>query len=75
MGVKSDRPERSFRPHMTVAFRDLNKKMFREAWTHFSELQYQREFVAEQICLLQHNGKHWDERANFKMPMALDDSK
>lgn len=65
--IKSDRPDRPFHPHMTVAFRDLRKEMFRQAWEYFSKVSYQREFVVEQICLLQHNGAQWDENAYFKL--------
>ncbi|MGI9318029.1 MAG: 2'-5' RNA ligase family protein [bacterium] len=67
LGVTSDRPERVFRPHMTVGFRDLRKKMFHNAWTHFSEIRFEREFLASQICLLQHSGERWNERTYFKM--------
>jgi 2'-5' RNA ligase len=67
LGVTSDRPDLPFHPHVTIAFRDLRKQMFRQAWAHFSQLQYQREFVAEDVYLLQHNGKHWDERRRFSL--------
>ena len=65
--IKSDRPERRFHPHMTVAFRDLRKNTFPKAWTHFSELTYQRVFVARQIVLLQHSGARWIERTCFDL--------
>lgn len=67
LGIKSDRPERPFHPHMTIAFRDLCKQMFRQAWEHFSDLSYQREFAAKKIILLQHSGQRWDERTGFEL--------
>jgi len=51
-----------FRPHMTVAFRDLQPEKFDEAWDYFSRLPYQRFFEVFRLTLLQHNGKHWEIR-------------
>lgn len=63
---KSERPDRPFRPHMTVAFRDLRKSKFHMAWRYFSSLEYQREFVANQLFLLQHDGARWKNRESFQ---------
>jgi 2'-5' RNA ligase len=51
---------RAFTPHMTIAFRDLKKPNFFEAWKEFEGRQYQTEFTASDLCLLKHNGKTWD---------------
>ncbi len=67
---RSERQDRPFRPHMTIAFRDLRRKMFRQAWAYFSELEYKREFVADQFCLLQHNGERWEVRRVFQFDWA-----
>lgn len=48
-----------FTPHMTVAFRDLTRKNFRVGWTEFQNQSIQFEFVAHQLTLLIHTGKHW----------------
>ena len=63
--LRSNRPDQPFHPHMTVAFRDLTKKQFLKAWKYFSKIEYQRTFVANRLCLLQHNGNIWEERKNF----------
>jgi len=55
---KSD--SRAFTPHMTIAFRDLKKSNFFEAWKEFEGREYQTEFTASDLCLLKHNGKSWD---------------
>lgn len=70
-----DRREQSrpFRPHMTVAFRDLTQENFRRAWPEFEtksiELAGQRQdpyhFQAEQLTLLQHDGRRWTVATEF----------
>jgi 2'-5' RNA ligase len=58
---------RPFVPHMTIAFRDLKKPKFFEAWKEFEHRKYNAEFSVSDICLLKHNGKTWDiyHRANL----------
>ncbi|WP_044129574.1 2'-5' RNA ligase family protein [Rudanella lutea] len=51
---------RPFRPHMTVAFKDLKRPAFPEAWAYFAEQPYDRSFTADAICMLKHNGSTWD---------------
>lgn len=52
--------KRSFHPHVTIATRDLHKKIFFEAWEHFKEMKYTAGWMAEGISLLRHNKKNWD---------------
>jgi len=61
----SDRPELPFHPHMTIAYKDLRKEVFVQAWAHFSTQEYQRIFTVKNICLLQHNGRVWEEGIYF----------
>jgi 2'-5' RNA ligase len=49
-----------FKPHMTVAFRDLSPENFYLAKTAYSEKQISFRFLVQSICLLRHNGQHWD---------------
>lgn len=51
---------RPFRPHMTIAFRDLKKPKFFEAWKEFESRKYSAEFTVSNLCLLKHNGKTWE---------------
>jgi 2'-5' RNA ligase len=51
---------RPFKPHMTIAFRDLKKPMFTKAWQDFEQREYSAEFTVRDLCLLKHNGKLWD---------------
>lgn len=54
-----------YNPHMTVAFKDLHRRVFPEAWAHFSQQQYQREFIAGALTLLQHDGRRWQVLEQF----------
>ena len=56
---------RPFTPHMTIAFRDLKKSIFREAWKEFGQRKYNAEFTIGDLCLLKHNGKSWDISHKF----------
>lgn len=48
-----------FHPHITLAFRDLKKPVFKKAWEEFSTKEYKAEFIADKITLLKHTGKLW----------------
>lgn len=49
-----------FHPHLTIATRDLSKKMFHKAWPEFKEREFKASFTADRLHLLKHNGKHWE---------------
>lgn len=49
-----------FHPHLTIATRDLSKKMFHKAWPEFKEREFEASFTADRLHLLKHNGKHWE---------------
>ena len=49
-----------FHPHITVAFKDLKRPNFPEAWAYFSEQTYERTFAASSMALFKYNGKAWD---------------
>ncbi len=51
---------RSFSPHITVAFRDLTKANFRQAWEIFEKREFATEFVVYHLTLLLHNGNKWE---------------
>lgn len=50
---------RPFHPHMTVAFKDLKRSVFPEAWAYFSAQSYERLFMAQAYTLLIHTGQRW----------------
>ena len=61
------RGERPFRPHMTVAFRDLKKTQFYLARDEFHERKFCSEVEVDDICLLRHNGESWDIHKRFPL--------
>lgn len=63
---------RPFHPHMTVAFKDLKRSIFPEAWTYFSAQSYQRSFVADALTLLVHTGQQWTVKQQFPFVKPID---
>ncbi|HAC64231.1 MAG TPA: 2'-5' RNA ligase [Cyanothece sp. UBA12306] len=56
---------RPFNPHLTVAFRDLTKSNFAQAWAEFKDKKFYFEFLIDHLTLLIHNGKMWEVYKNF----------
>jgi 2'-5' RNA ligase len=54
-----------FHPHITLAFRDLQKEMFEKAWAEFKEKKFAGSFIINKITLLKHDGKVWNPYADF----------
>lgn len=62
--------ERPFKPHITIAFRDLKKPLFFKAWNEdFKERRFSAEFEVKKISLLKHNGKVWEVIQNLKLKL------
>jgi 2'-5' RNA ligase len=57
---------REFRPHITLATRDLPRNKFRSAWEEFRNRKFEKTFKAEGIFLFEHNGKTWDLSTEFR---------
>lgn len=49
-----------YHPHMTIAFKDLKRPVFPEAFAYFSAQPYERAFSANAITLLKYVGKNWE---------------
>lgn len=58
---------RGFHPHVTIAFRDLRKEKFHEAFTYFKTKNYNTSFKATNFCLLKHTGKEWKAHKEFPL--------
>lgn len=58
-------------PHMTIATRDLKKATFTVAWSEFQHREFIATFSAKSLCLLRHNGNHWEIYHEF--PFQSDD--
>ena len=57
---------RGYHPHMTVAFRDLKKDKFFEAWAEFEHKPFDHEFEVNSFWLLKHDGKRWNPYREFQ---------
>lgn len=55
-----------FHPHITVAFRDLRKPLFHEAWQEFKQRKFRASFQVDSYWLLKHNGKFWEAYREFR---------
>lgn len=60
--VSKNRP---FSPHLTVAFRDLTKRNFYQAWSEFKDKEFYYNFMIDKITLLIHNGKNWEIHSEY----------
>lgn len=56
---------RAFKPHLTVAFRDLTRANFKAAWAEFQHQPFEFQFTAPALTLLTHNGQRWNAIADF----------
>lgn len=52
--------ELEFKPHLTIAYRDLKPQFFEEAWQEFQIKSYFASFVVTDFRLMQHDGQHWE---------------
>lgn len=62
-------PERRthYRPHMTVAFKDLSKSSFFRAWDYFRSQDYRRRFTVDSIYILVHLYGRWSVRSQIPL--------
>ncbi len=51
---------RPYKPHITIAFRDLSKSNFQTAWKEFRNRELDYTFTCNDISLLKHNSKIWE---------------
>jgi 2'-5' RNA ligase len=58
---------RGFHPHVTVAFRDLRKRYFAEAWKEFESRPFAASFPLQDFSLLKHDGKQWNVLRTFAL--------
>jgi len=73
LGLVSERDRnRSFVPHLTVAFRDLKPAMFRQAWPEFQHQELHFDFIAGQLTLLIHSGNLWTVKESYDFSESLE---
>jgi 2'-5' RNA ligase len=59
--------EHRFHPHLTLAFRDLKKSAYKDAWSEFENKEFKAEFIADKITLLKHDGNVWKVKQEFTL--------
>lgn len=52
--------EINYKPHMTVAYRDLSSTEFEKAWQEYEHKNFTASFAVTEFCLLQHIQKKWE---------------
>ena len=67
LSIHHDRPQRPFAPHITLAYRDLRRAKFQEAWPEFEERSFQAEFTVPELTLLRHVGGKWQIAQQFPL--------
>lgn len=65
LGVPPAAKYRPYKPHMTVAFRDLSKQNFRRSWAQYQHRPFEAQFIATGLTLLSHNGQRWEAKTEF----------
>lgn len=61
------RERRPFHAHLTIAFRDLRRRKFYEAWKYFGEKEYRRTVPVEELVLLKNEEKRWKPLQRWKL--------
>jgi len=63
--------ELPFHPHITIAFRDLKKPNYQNAWSEYSTKHFHGEFMADKLTLLKHDGRFWKHHADLPFDKPL----
>ena len=63
----ADYKDLPFHPHITLAFRDLKKPAFAEAWAVFKDKKFEGEFSADRICLMKYEERKWNVFKEFQL--------
>jgi len=53
-------------PHVTLTTRYLTPSGFNNAWPDFRERDYTASFMANELCLLKHDGQKWNIYRRFR---------
>lgn len=68
--VDSVSKTRPFSPHLTVAYKDLTKENFRNAWAAYETQELHFEFTVPQLTLLLHTGQRWEIQKEFPFKVS-----
>jgi len=48
-----------FRPHLTIAYRDIKPEVFPMIWEEYKDKKFTASFKADHLSLLKHDGNQW----------------
>jgi 2'-5' RNA ligase len=60
-----NKADTEFKPHITVAYRDLTPTMFVKAWQEYQHKKFDALFEVDAFYLLQHDAKKWNIIATY----------
>ncbi|RYE22349.1 MAG: 2'-5' RNA ligase family protein [Sphingobacteriales bacterium] len=68
--VPTTKESYSFKPHITLGYRDIKPEVFPDIIRDFSKRTFEASFTADTVYLLKHDGKKWNILFGFKMGTA-----
>ncbi|MBF2036273.1 MAG: 2'-5' RNA ligase family protein [Leptolyngbyaceae cyanobacterium T60_A2020_046] len=71
LAIRDRHPGRPFRPHLTLAFRDLTPAAFRSAWPCFATQAQHATFTADALTLLTHSPLGWQVDQTMRLQSFL----
>lgn len=70
LNMQESNRNKPFHPHLTIAFRDLRKSLFKKAWKEFESRCFNAVFRVDGISLLKHDGTKWQIHNTFLLRAA-----
>ncbi len=68
--IKPGSTDQPFRPHLTIAYRDISPAVFPLIWEEYKDMKFKRSFNADHFSLLKHDGIKWNLHNNFFLGSA-----
>jgi 2'-5' RNA ligase len=69
-GVLARYPDKPYRPHLTLAHRDVEEAQFHAMWAHYGEKRLDISFRVKSFAILDHNRSGWIVRREFAIGRA-----
>jgi 2'-5' RNA ligase len=60
-------PDRPYRPHMTLAHRDVTPAQFKQIWEYYAELEFSASFEVDRFWILRHEMHGWVKEEMFDL--------
>lgn len=60
-----------FRPHLTIAYRDILPEVFPMIWEEYKDARFKRSFTIDHFSLLKHDGQRWNKINDFRLSLAV----